>query len=248
MPDDPRDPGEPRDDRFEDLGADRPKSAAERFQELDERDPEPQDRKPAPARPAGTRYGWVVGVAFLLVVIVAGANALRNSGEGFRGVPAGDRLPRFAAPLAIGGDGDKDANVQTKKNGGIPAACDVHGPGVLNICEVEQRGPVVITFVANATRGCEDQLDRVERVRRELPRVQWIGIVSRRKQKEVVDLIQDRRWGFPIALDNDAQLFNFYGVGDCPTTVFANRGGIVRRSELGELSEAELIAEARPLR
>jgi AhpC/TSA family protein len=234
-------------DRFGDLGADRPKSAAERFQELDERDPEPQDRKPGPPRPTGTRYGWVVGVAFIIVIIVAGANALRNSGEGFRGVPPGKQLPRFAAPLAIGGPGDKDANVQTKESGGIPAACNVHGPGVLNICELERKGPVVITFVANASRGCEKQLDRVERVRREFPQVQWVGIVSRRKQKDVVKLIEEHHWGFPIALDKDAQLFNFYGVGDCPTTVFAYRGGKVRRSKLGELSEAELRAEARGL-
>ena len=238
------------DDRFADLGGEERKSAAERFQELDEREPEADhpSRRPKPQRPASTRYGWVVGIAFVLAVIVAGANALRNSGEGFRGVPAGKPLPPFAAPLAIGGQPGKDANVQTKRSGGVPAACDVRGPGIFNMCDAYRRGPVVVTFVANASRGCEDQLDRVERIRREFPGVGYVGVISRHDQPEAERIVRTNGWGFPVAVDRDAQLFNFYGVGDCPTTVFAFRGGKVRHSRLGELSEAELRAESRALR
>jgi len=37
---------------------------------------------------------WVVGVAFVLVVIVAGVNALRHSGGSLRGPAVGRTLPQ----------------------------------------------------------------------------------------------------------------------------------------------------------
>jgi len=226
-----------RDDRFADLGPERKKSAAERFAELDEREPEPEPRRrPEPQRPGG-RYGWVVGIAFILVVIVAGANALRNSGEGYRGVPEGEVLPPFAAPLAIGGPDDKDANLAPD------SACDVRGPGVFNICDLRREKPIAMTFVANATRGCDDQLDRVERVRREFPGIAFVGVVSKRDRKDAEGLVREHGWGFPVVVDRDAQLFNLYGIGDCPTTVFARRGGVTNRSLRGKLDEQRLRKE-----
>jgi peroxiredoxin len=232
------------DDRFADLGPEpgERKSAAERFAELDERSPEPEPRRPPePPRPGG-RYGWVVGVAFMIVVIVAGANALRNSGEGYRGVPAGETLPPFAAPLAVGGPDGKDANIAPD------SACDVRGPGVFNLCDVRRRQPIAMTFVANATQGCEDQLDRVETVRREFPRVAFVGVVSKRKRAEVERLARENGWGFPIVVDRDLALFNLYGVGDCPTTIFARRGGVANRSVRGELDAARLRRELTEIR
>ena len=231
------------DDRFADLGPDEPKrkSAAERFAELDERDPEPEPRKPRePPRPSG-RYGWVVGVAFMIVVIVAGANALRNSGEGYQGVPAGELMPPFAAPLAIGGPDDKDANLSPDD------ACDVRGPGVFNVCDVRAKQPVAMTFVANTGRGCGEQLGRIEAIRREFPQIAFVGVISRRDRKDAEKLVRENGWNFPVAVDRDAQLFNLYGIGDCPTTVFARRGGIVNRSVRGKLDAARLRAELRAI-
>src|SRR5207247_3220970 len=80
-------------DRFADLGpsGEQKPSAAERLAELDEREPEEQPKPPEPSRPGG-RYTWVVGIAFVIAIIVAGANALRHSGAGYRGIPAGRPL------------------------------------------------------------------------------------------------------------------------------------------------------------
>jgi peroxiredoxin len=244
-------------DRFADLGGERPrdaepprdpaeteggKSAAERFQELDERDPEPKPRQPrGPARPGG-RYGWVVGIAFIVVVIVAGANALRNSGEGYRGVPEGELIPPFAAPLAVGGPDDNDANIAPDK------ACDVKLPGVFNVCEARAKQPLVLTFVANASRGCEDQLDRIQGIKREFPGVAFVGVISRRDGEEAEKIVRANDWDFPIVYDRDAQLFNLYGIGDCPTTVFARRGGVANRSLLGKLDAARLRSELNQIR
>jgi hypothetical protein len=49
-------------------------------------------------------------------------------------------------------------------------------------------------------------------------------------------------------VDRDAQLFNLYGIGDCPTTVFARKGGVTNRSVRGELDTARLRAELAEIR
>ena len=228
------------DDRFADLGPER-KSAAQRFQELDESNPEQEPRKPRePPRPGG-RYGWVVGVAFVIVIAIGLINLIPNAGKGYRGVPAGELLPPFAAPLAVGGPDDKVVNIAPSK------ACSVRGAGVFNVCTERARRPLAFTFVANAKQGCEEQLNRVESVRREFPQVGFVGVVSKRDRSEVERLARERGWGFPIVVDGDAALFNLYGIGDCPTTIFARRGGIANASVRGRLDPARLRAELRKI-
>ena len=231
-------------DRFADLGPDR-RSAAERFAELDEREPEEEPRRPREP-PRQGRYGWVIAIAFVIVIAVGLINLIPNTGAGYKGIPAGKQLPPFAAPL-VGGP-DKDANLQQKKSGGVPGACDVHLARVFNVCDAKREHALVLVFVANASRGCEDQLDRVERVRRQVPKVEFVGVISKRSQSDAQDIVRTGGWGFPIVLDRDAQLFNNYGIGDCPTTIFAHRGGLVQKSRRGKLTEEQIRAEAATLR
>jgi hypothetical protein len=228
-------------DRFADLGAGQEKSAAERFQELDEREPEEQP-KPEPPRQRSP-YTWVIGIAFVLAVIVAGANALRNEGAGYRGVPAGKLLAPFAAPLATSNH-DNDANLQRTASHGVPAACDVHLRGVVNLCDLRRR-PLVFTFVATGGGGCATQLDRVERVRRSFPTVTFVGVISRKSLSEAKSMVRSHGWTDPIVLDRDAAVFNLFGIGDCPTTVFARKGGISTGSVRGMVSEERLRAFVR---
>jgi len=239
-------------DRFGDLGGDAPvrgRSAAEQLAELDTRDEPP--KPPAPPRPSG-RYTWVVGIAFLIVIIVVGINSLPNAGRGFRGPRVGDVMPAFAAPSASGssnavanvkqGPGDKSARNKTP-------ACDVRGPGVVNICDLRRRKPVVLAVIVPGPPRCEEQLDRVERVSRELPQVQFAAVVSGRSRGDVAKLVRDHGWTFPVAVDRGLAIFNLYRVGLCPTTVFADRGGKVRETRVRVLlSEAELRTSARGLR
>lgn len=226
------------DDPFRDLS--RSRAPAERLAELDE---EPQERPsteaPPPARPGG-RYVWVVGVVALIAIAVATFNSLVGvgPGEGVSGPPTGEPLPDFAAPSASG-QSEADANIRqedggTDEEGPVPA-CEVEGPDVVNICELRRR-PVVLTFVLE---GCEAALDEVERVRDDYPRVAFVGVLGE-ERAVVEELLGQRRWGFPVALDPDNAVLNLYRVGDCPTTVFAEEGGAVARTELGYLSEEEL--------
>jgi hypothetical protein len=50
-----------------------------------------------------------------------------------------------------------------------------------------------------------------------------------------------------VAIDEDGAVANLYGVGGCPTTVFARAGGRVMDTELGNLTEARLRRQAERL-
>jgi hypothetical protein len=51
--------------------------------------------------------------------------------------------------------------------------------------------------------------------------------------------VRERRWSQPVAIDDKA-ITDLYGVGVCPTTVFARAGGHVVTTKLGNLTEDEL--------
>jgi hypothetical protein len=237
-------------DRFDDLGGDGRRSVGERLAERDRTHPEPQGRPEVP-RP-GNKYAWAVGILMLMVLgVVLFAETLPNSGEGLLGLKRGERVPGFAVPLATS-DLEGDANVCQKKpcpeNSGPVPACEVRSRDVLNVCELRDK-PLVITFVFDRGADCFPQVDRTERVRGKVPDVRFVTVYfSRKKRNEVRGLASARSWTQPVALDSDGQVANLYGVGGCPTTVFARAGGRVVRTKLGNLTEDQLRRSAERLR
>ena len=239
-------------DRFDDLGRDS-RSAAERFEEEDRVRPEPDlpPSRPEVPRP-GNKYAWLVGIVMLMGLgVLLVTTTLPNTGEGLEGPEPGSRLRVFAAPSALGSL-EGDANLCQKRpcadqSGPVPA-CEVRGNDVVNMCRLRRR-PLVLTMVFDRGADCYPQVDRSERARRQLPGVQFATVFfTRKKRSEVRELVLARRWLQPVAVDRDGQIANLYGVGGCPTTVFAERGGKVAQSELGNLTEGELIRAARRLR
>ena len=241
------------DDRFGDLGAPDRRSAAERLEEQDRVNPEPDDprRRPEVPRP-GNRYAWVVGIVmFMGVAVFAVTSSLPNRGEGLRGPEIGSRLPDFAAPSATGNAANADdANVRQRSGGNAAAgpvpACEVVSEEVVNVCEL-RRKPLVLTFLVTRGADCEPQVDRVERIRAEFPSVRFAAVVSGNDREDVEQIVDRRRWTMPVGVDRDGAVVNLYGIGVCPTTVFATPGGVVRRVELGNLTEDELRAAIRKL-
>ena len=228
-------------DRFGDLGPRGEREspgAAERLADLDERDP---DAKP-PDRHRGPRaYTWVVGVAAVILIAVVGLNSIPNAGEGIRGPQPGSTIPAFAAPSATGST-DADVNVkQSAKDDRFQnktAACAVRGPGIVNICDLRRRRPVVITFLGvPGAKKCEDQLDRIDQLREEFPRVAFVAVVSGRERKAVASLVKRHGWGLPVAVDRRGDLFTLYRAAICPTTVFAHAGGVVKETTIRPLSD-----------
>ena len=241
------------DDRFEDLGANGDSDARAIGDKLAERDlthPEPV-RRPEVPRP-GNKYAWLVGILALMgLSVLLFTTTLPNTGEGLVGPKPGSRLKIFAAP-SVRGDLIADANVcqrakDCNKSAGSRPACDVRIEEVVYLCDLRRR-PLVLTFVFDRGADCLPQVDRTERVRKDLPRVGFATVFfSHKDRDELRSIVQGRGWQQPVAVDPDGAIANIYGVGGCPTTVFARAGGRVLETKLGNLTEAELRREARRL-
>ncbi|HEU4658079.1 MAG TPA: hypothetical protein VFR97_11155, partial [Capillimicrobium sp.] len=117
---------------------------------------------PVPRPPGASRYGWFVGVLVVLILAWISLNTLRNEGIGSTGIEPGEQLPPFAAPLALG-DLEGDVNVAREPDSGSAGdtpACEVRGADVLNVCELAERGPVVLGFLATRGGDCTAEFDR----------------------------------------------------------------------------------------
>jgi len=231
-------------DRFEDL------SPGERLAERDRTHPEPV-RRPEVPRP-GNKYAWLVGIVMLMALaVLLFVQTIPNSGEGLEGPVPGTRLKAFAAPSATG-DLSGDANVCQKepcpKQAGARPACELISDDVVNVCELRRR-PLVLTFIFDRGADCYPQVDRTERLKDDLEGVQFATVFfSRKSHDEISRLVEARRWTQPVAVDEDGAVANLYGVGGCPTTVFAHAGGKVARTKLGNITEQELRRRAERLR
>ncbi|HKF80283.1 MAG TPA: hypothetical protein VKB17_05610 [Thermoleophilaceae bacterium] len=248
-----------QEDRFSDLGGDGPedpdnRSRAERIgdrlAERDRTDPEPDQRRPEAPRPTN-RYAWLVGILMLMgISVLLITTALPNRGQGLLGLEPGERLPDFAAPLALG-HLEGDANLCRRRpcpegSGSVPA-CELRSREVLNICEL-RRHPLVLTFVFDRGADCFPQVDRTERVRDDVRGVRFATVYfSRKDRDEVRNIVRNRGWRQPVGLDPDGQVANRYNVGGCPTTIFARAGGRVVETRLGNLTEGELRQKGRRL-
>jgi hypothetical protein len=231
-------------DRFSDLGEERKRpSAAELLAAGDEEELRAerkleQRRAPKPS----SAYSWVVGIAFLVLIVVVGLNSLPNAGEGLKGPRAGTTMPEFAAPLATG-TVDADVNIKaTGKEPGKTFACAVHVPSALNGCDLRKR-PSVLVFAGTRGANCLPGFDRVEQVRKAFPQVNFAGILIKMNRDAAAKTVAKGQWHFPVAFDRDGQLTNVYGLGVCPATIFARKGGQVVATKLGKLTEAQIRAQ-----
>lgn len=225
------------DDRFADLGSGT--RAGERLADLD-RD-EPQRPQPPPRRRAS--YTWVVGVAAVILIVVASLNTLDEPREGRSGPPIGEPIPAFAAPAA-GSDLDFDANVNESAEDPAPGetpACDVRDEGALRSCDFTSK-PLVLTFIV-PTPECEAFVDRVERLRPQFPNTNFVTVISGHAAS-AEEVVREHTWRQPIALDRNGDILTRYRFGLCANVVFASRGGIVRetKTRAQSWSDAELRA------
>jgi AhpC/TSA family len=188
------------------------------------------------------RYGWVALAAAAVALAYITLNTLRSDGNGSRGLRVGDRVPPFAAPLATGGV-QGDVNVARRAgqgSAGDTPACRVRGPGILNSCQLAERGPFALAFVATRGAQCTRELDRLQRVGGRHPGVQLAAISIRGDRDELRGLVRRHGWRFPVAWDHDGVLANLFAVAVCPQVTYALPGGRVQSTSLGELRDVQL--------
>jgi len=185
-----------------------------------------------PARPPGSRYGWAVGVLAFIALAYITINTFRSQHISSTGLKAGLPLPAFAAPLAVS-DLKGDVDVAVRRNSGAAGrvpACDLRGPDILNICELAERGPVVLAFFATRSGKCVHALDRLQALVPSFPGVQFAAIAIRGDRGAVRNLVRSHRWTFPVGFDADGTLANLYGIALCPQVTYASAGGIVEQT------------------
>lgn len=183
--------------------------------------------------PQGSRYGWFVGLLALLIIALITVNTIVTKPNGATGVAPGRPLPPFAVPLALGRL-NGDANIATRAHEG-PAgnrpACTVRGAQVLNVCQLYERGPVVLAlFVAGGS--CPTVLDDLQRLAPTFPGVQFAAVAIRGDRGHLRSLIGSRGWTFPVGYDRDGSLANIYKMSSCPQLTLAYPGGVVAEKAL----------------
>lgn len=212
-----------------------------------------------PAPRPGSRYSLFVGLAFLVIVLIAFANLVTTRESGTLGLDEETSdlpLPEFAVP-AVASDLEGDANIAQDdcETSELPCpadarrtpACRVPGRDVIRVCDLFDR-PLVISFWFTRGSDCESQQDVVDAVyRRYRDRVNFLSLNVRDDRDTVRELARDRGWRMPLGHDRDGALANLYRVGGCPTFVYAYPGGILESAGIGELSESELEQRVRKL-
>jgi hypothetical protein len=200
----------------------------------------------------GRRYAWAGGIVVLMVLgLLLFAQTLPNEDGGFDGPRPGAVVKDFALPSALGPlEGDANVCQRTDRcpqESGDRPACTVRSEGVVNVCELRTK-PLVLTFV-DRSADCYPQVDRVERVRAELPGVNFATVFfSDAERDQVRRLVRERRWRQPVGIDREGAVADLYGIGACPTTVFAGAGGRVVTTKLGNITEDELRRRAMRLK
>ncbi len=185
------------------------------------------------------RYQWMIGGFGLLMVVLFSLYLYTHSRHTNPGVPAGQRLHRFVAPLAVGGP-DLAANVNPRCNPSRPAR---HG---LNVCD---RGPLVLEFFALDAPPCIKAVDALQRVSSRFPGVQFAALAAGGEQAGTRALVRSHRWSIPVAFDMTGAVGQLYDVTICPLIEVAGAGGTVGKLLIGERWErpAPLARELRQL-
>ena len=185
---------------------------------------------PAPPAPPAIidtrRYRWTIGIFGLILVIAFSIYEFNKHGVVSPGVPAGQRLHKFVAPLATIGP-DKPANPRPKCDPAHP------NPLALNICG---RTPLVLALFATGSGPCKRQVDTLQAVSHEFSGrgIEFAAVAINASKQQTAKLVRERHWTIPVAFDSEGSVGALYGVEICPIVEIARRGGVVAQRLIGE--------------
>jgi peroxiredoxin len=190
------------------------------------------------------RYRWMIGIFGLAIVIAVSIYQFARNGVATTGVPPGQRLHVFAAPLA-------NTTLVGDPNLSPPCTSARHDPRALNICLSLRRRPLVLAFFVVGSSDCERQVDALQQLSNRFPasEVQFAAVAVNASRSDTAALIRSHHWTIPVAYDRDGAVGSLYGIAICPMAELAYRGGIVSDRLIGDRwqTSAELAPRVQAL-
>lgn len=186
---------------------------------------------PEPAAPP--RYGRYVGLLAILIVVLITVNTIVTKPNGVKGVEPGHSLPPFAVPLAVGdltGDADVATIADQGAAGRVPA-CQERGPQILNVCQLYERGPLVLALFVDSG-SCAAILGDLQALAPSFSGVQFAAVAIKGNRAQLRRLMRSRGLSLPVGIDRDGALAALYKVATCPQVTFAYPGGVVQSRAL----------------
>jgi hypothetical protein len=174
-----------------------------------------------------------VGLLALLILVLITINTIVTKPNGVKGIEPGRQLPPFAVPLALGtltGDADTATHANDGGAGRVPA-CAERGPQILNICQLYERGPVVLALFIDGG-SCPAILGDMQALSSSFPGVRFAGVAIKGERAQVRRLMRSRGLTLPIGIDSDGALAALYKVATCPQVTFAYPGGVAQSRAL----------------
>ncbi len=179
------------------------------------------------------RYGRYAGMFALLLLVLVTVNTIVTKPNGAKGIAAGTSVPPFAVPLVTGnvvGAADVATHPNQGAEGNVPA-CQERGAGILNVCELYERGPVVLALFIYSG-GCEDVLGDMQAIAPSFPGVSFAGVALKGDRASLRSLVRKRALTFPVGLDEEGILARLYRLATCPQLTFVLPGGVVQSAAL----------------
>ena len=211
--------------------------------------PESPDAPPgSPGAPGpvvdNRRYRWLVGSIGLVLLLAISIYQLAANRGGTIGVPAGQRLHFFSAPLAA-------SDLVGDANPAPPCTLAGHDPRVLNVCLMAGRSPLVLAFFVTASGTCVREVDALQALSRRFSpaAVQFAAVALDSGHAATAALVRSHHWTIPVGYDADGTIAGLYRVAICPMIELARRGGVVAGRLIGDrwLRPAALAARVRSL-
>lgn len=182
---------------------------------------------------AGARYGRYVVILAAILFVAFTVHVALTSHKSTASIRPGIRVPPFAAPYAIGGPpGEVDVATRAGEGqaGNVPA-CAERGPAILNICQLYERGPVVLGLFFDAG-SCARTLDDLQRLALEFPQVAFAAVAVKEDAASVARLVRSKHLTMPVGVDTDGRLGGLYGMVSCPQIALIYPGGLAQSAPL----------------
>jgi hypothetical protein len=182
---------------------------------------------------AGARYGLFVVILAAILLIAFTIHVALSSHKGVTSIRPGASIPPFAAPYAVGGPAG-EVDVATRANDGsagkVPA-CSERGQGILNICELYERGPVVLALFFQAG-SCPGVLDDLQQLAPAFPQVGFAAVAVKEGASSVAHLVRSKHLTVPVGVDGEGRLGELFAMVSCPQITFVYPGGVVQSAAL----------------